>query len=169
MLNDLSNMTLFKARDKGLEFVIDVDETLPDELFGDEMRVKQIFTNILNNSVKYTEQVNIRFKVKGNRNDDGTIDIIASVRDTGIGIKTEDRKKLFNDFQRLDIERNSTIQGSGLGLAITQRLLEMMGGSITVESEYGHGSTFTVTIPQKITDDTPCLLLSSSLLATESL
>ncbi|MCR5328419.1 MAG: response regulator [Saccharofermentans sp.] len=155
MLNDLSNMTLFKARDKGLEFVIDVDETLPDELFGDEMRVKQIFTNILNNSVKYTEQGNIRFKVKGNRNDDGTIDIIASVRDTGIGIKTEDRKKLFNDFQRLDIERNSTIQGSGLGLAITQRLLEMMGGSITVESEYGHGSTFTVTIPQKIVKDIP--------------
>ena len=155
MLNDLSNMTLFKARDKGLEFVIDVDETLPDELFGDEMRVKQIFTNILNNAVKYTEQGNIRFRVKGDRNEDGTVNIVASVHDTGIGIKTEDRAKLFNDFQRLEIDRNSTIQGSGLGLAITQRLLEMMGGSIKVESEYGHGSTFTVTLPQKIVKDVP--------------
>ncbi|SDY02292.1 Hpt domain-containing protein [Ruminococcaceae bacterium YAD3003] len=155
MLNDLSNMTLFKARDKGLEFVIDVDETLPDELFGDEMRVKQIFTNILNNAVKYTEHGNIRFKLRGEKQADGMIALIASVRDTGIGIKTEDREKLFDMFQRLEIERNSTIQGSGLGLSITQRLLDMMNGSISVESEYGKGSTFTVTIPQKIVKDVP--------------
>ena len=155
MLNDLSNMTLFKARDKGLEFVIDVDESLPDELFGDEMRVKQIFTNILNNAVKYTEHGNIRFKLRGEKQADGMIALIASVRDTGIGIKTEDREKLFDMFQRLEIERNSTIQGSGLGLSITQRLLDMMNGSITVESEYGKGSTFTVTIPQKIVKDIP--------------
>ena len=155
MLNDLSNMTLFKARDKGLEFVIDVDEELPDELFGDEMRVKQIFTNILNNAVKYTEHGNIRFKLRGEKNEKGEVNLVASVRDTGIGIKKEDREKLFMDFQRLEIDRNSTIQGSGLGLAITQRLLEMMGGSINVESEYGHGSTFTVTIPQKIVKDVP--------------
>ena len=155
MLNDLSNMTLFKARDKGLEFVIDVDENLPDELFGDEMRVKQVFTNILNNAVKYTENGNIRFKLRGEKQTDGMIALIASVRDTGIGIKTEDREKLFDMFQRLEIDRNSTIQGSGLGLAITQRLLEMMNGNITVESEYGKGSTFTVTIPQKIVKDVP--------------
>ncbi|MBR4947367.1 MAG: response regulator [Clostridiales bacterium] len=154
MLNDLSNMTLFKARDKGLDFIIDVDESLPDELFGDEMRVKQIFTNLLNNAVKYTEHGNIRLRLTGEKEEDVVI-LSASVRDTGIGIKTEDREKLFNKFQRLDIEHNSTIEGSGLGLVITQRLLEMMGGTISVESEYGSGSSFTVTIPQKIVSDTP--------------
>ena len=152
MLNDLSNMTLFKARDKGLEFVIDVDESLPDELFGDEMRVKQILTNLLNNAVKYTEHGIIRFKLRGERRDD-TIVLTASVKDTGIGIKTEDKEKLFEDFQRL--ERNSTNPGSGLGLPITQRLLGMMNGTITVESEYGKGSLFTVTIPQTVVKDDP--------------
>lgn len=152
MLNDLSNMTLFKARDKGLEFVIDVDESLPDELFGDEMRVKQILTNLLNNAVKYTEHGIIRFRLRGERQDDMVV-LTASVKDTGIGIKTEDKEKLFEDFHRL--ERNSTNPGSGLGLPITQRLLGMMHGSIAVESEYGKGSTFTVTIPQKVVKDDP--------------
>ena len=155
MLNDLSNMTLFKARDKGLEFVIDVDEKIPDELYGDEMRVKQILTNILNNAVKYTEHGNIRFKLHSEGREDKKIVLVATIRDTGIGIKKEDRDKLFEKFQRLEIERNSTIQGSGLGLAISQRLLNMMGGSISVESEYGKGSTFTVRIPQQIVDDVP--------------
>ena len=155
MLNDLTNMALIKARDKGLEFVIDVDETIPDELFGDELRIRQIFTNVLTNAVKYTELGNVRFKLRGEKQDDGMITLVASVRDTGIGIKKEDLDKLFNDFERLEIERNSTIEGSGLGLAITQRLLDMMGGEIKVESEYGHGSTFTVKIPQKIVRDVP--------------
>ena len=153
MLNDLSNITLYKARDKGLEFVIDVDGSLPDELFGDEMRVKQIFTNLLNNAVKYTEHGIIRFKLTGEKKEDDMIVLTACVRDTGIGIKTEDKEKLFVDFERL--ERNSTNPGAGLGLPITQRLLEMMHGTIAVESEYGKGSTFTVTIPQKIVNDVP--------------
>ncbi|MBO4425827.1 MAG: response regulator [Clostridiales bacterium] len=153
MLNDLSNMTLYKARDKGLEFVIDVDGSLPDELFGDELRIKQIFTNLLNNAVKYTEHGIIRFRLRGERNEDGMITLVAAVRDTGIGIKTEDKEKLFVNFERL--ERNSTNPGSGLGLPITQRLLAMMHGTIAVESEYGKGSTFTVTIPQKIVKDVP--------------
>ena len=153
MLNDLSNITLYKARDKGLEFVIDVDETLPDELFGDELRVKQIFTNILNNAVKYTEHGIIRFRLRGERGEDGKITLIGAVKDTGMGIKTEDKEKLFEDFKRL--EHNSTSQGSGLGLPITQRLLDMMHGTIAVESEYGKGSTFTVTIPQKVVKDVP--------------
>ena len=153
MLNDLSNMTLYKARDKGLEFVTDVDESLPDELFGDGLRVKQIFTNLLNNAVKYTEHGIIRFRLRGERTDNGMIILTGAVRDTGLGIKTEDKEKLFEDFQRL--EHNSTNPGSGLGLPITQRLLEMMHGTISVESEYGKGSTFTVTIPQKILNDTP--------------
>ena len=153
MLNDLSNMALYKARDKGLEFVIDVDGSLPDELFGDEQRVKQIFMNLLDNAVKFTEHGIIRFKLRGERTEEGVISLVASVKDTGIGIKTEDKEKLFEDFERL--EQNSTTQGSGLGLPISQRLLKMMNGSISVESEYGKGSTFTVTIPQKIVDDVP--------------
>jgi len=152
MLNDLSNQTLFKARDKGLEFVIDVDETLPDEIFGDELRVKQIFTNILSNAVKYTEHGIIRFRLRGERQGDKIV-FTADVKDTGIGIKTEDKEKLFDDFERLG--RNTTVQGSGLGLPITQRLLKMMNGSISVESEYGKGSIFTVTIPQKVLSDAP--------------
>ena len=155
LLNDLSNMTLYKARDKDLEFVIDVDETMPDELFGDELRIKQIFTNVLSNAVKYTETGNVRFKLRGEKGDDGMITLVASVRDTGIGIKKDDIDRLFNDFERLEIKRNSTIEGSGLGLAITKRLLDMMGGTINVESEYGKGSLFTVTIPQKIVNDVP--------------
>ena len=150
ILNNISNMVLFKAQDKGLNFIIDVDETLPNELLGDEMRVKQILTNILNNAVKYTEKGHVKLTLKGEKQSDEKILLTVQVEDTGIGIKEEDRAKLFTQFQRLEMERNSTVEGTGLGLVITQRLLEMMGGSISVESEYGKGSTFTVYIPQKV-------------------
>ena len=150
ILNNISNMVLFKAQDKGLDFIIDVDETLPNELCGDEMRVKQIITNILNNAVKYTEKGHVKLTIKGEKQNEEKILLSVEVEDTGIGIKEEDRAKLFTQFQRLEMERNSTVEGTGLGLVITQRLLEMMGGSISVESEYGKGSRFSVYIPQKI-------------------
>ena len=150
ILNNISNMVLFKAQDKGLNFIIDVDENIPNELLGDEMRVKQILTNILNNAVKYTEKGHVKLTIKGEKQGDDKILLTVAVEDTGIGIREEDRAKLFTQFQRLEMEKNSTVEGTGLGLVITQRLLEMMGGSISVESEYGKGSTFTVYIPQKI-------------------
>jgi len=150
ILNNISNMILFKAQDKGLNFIIDVDETLPNELLGDEMRVKQILTNILNNAVKYTEKGHVKLTLNGEKQGDDRILLAVSVEDTGIGIKEEDRVNLFKQFQRLEMEKNSTVEGTGLGLIITQRLLEMMGGSISVESEYGKGSIFSVYIPQKI-------------------
>ena len=153
ILNNLSNMVLFKAQDKGLNFIIDVDETLPNELLGDEMRVKQILTNILNNAVKYTEKGHVKLSIKGEKQNDDKILLTVEVEDTGIGIKEQDRAKLFKQFQRLEMEKNSTVEGTGLGLVITQRLLEMMGGSIYVESEYGKGSVFTVQIPQKIVSE----------------
>lgn len=149
LLNDISNMILFKARDKGLEYLVDVDETLPDGLYGDEMRVRQVITNVLNNGVKYTERGYVRLTVHGEQHDD-TILLVVSVEDTGIGIRKKDLDKLFTQFQRLDMERTSTVEGTGLGLVITKRTLELMGGSIDVESEYGKGSTFTVTIPQRV-------------------
>ena len=153
ILNNLSNMVLFKAQDKGLNFIIDVDETLPNELLGDEMRVKQILTNILNNAVKYTEKGHVKLSLKGEKQSEEKILLTVQVEDTGIGIKEEDRAKLFTQFQRLEMERNSTVEGTGLGLVITQRLLEMMDGSISVESEYGKGSKFTVYIPQKVVSE----------------
>ncbi len=150
LLNDLNNMILFKAQDKKLDFKIDVDRTLPDDLYGDEVRVRQVLTNILGNAVKYTEKGFVRLTLRGEEQGDGTILLKAEICDSGIGIRPEDKEKLFNKFQRLEMERNSTVEGTGLGLVITQRLLDMMGGTIAVESEYGKGSVFTVTIPQRI-------------------
>ncbi len=154
MLNDLNNMIFFKAREKGLDFNIDVDETLPDTLFGDKVRVRQIVTNILNNAVKYTEKGFVRLTLRGDMPDTAaagqTVCLIITVQDTGVGIRPEDVSKMFDKFQRLDLEQNSTVEGTGLGLAITHRLLDMMSGSIDVKSDYGRGSVFTVTIPQKI-------------------
>ncbi len=154
ILNDLSNMIHFKAQDKKLDFTVEVDETLPDILYGDEVRLRQILTNLLNNAVKYTERGFVRLAVGG---DDAKsikpgqmITIRATVKDSGIGIRDDDKEKLFNKFQRLDLNHNSTVEGTGLGLAITYNLLTMMGGRIEVESEYGHGSEFTVSIPQKV-------------------
>ena len=155
VLNDVSNMILFRAREKGLEFSVAADETLPDSLFGDEVRVRQVFTNILTNAVKYTERGSVRLTLRGERQGEETVLLVFSVADTGIGIRQEDVEKLFTRFQRLDMTRNSTVEGTGLGLVITRRLLEMMGGSISVESEYGKGSVFTVTIPQRIASPEP--------------
>ena len=155
MISDLCNMVQLKALDKKLDFVVDVDETLPNELIGDEVRVRQIITNLLVNAVKYTEQGSVGFKVSGERKDDGYLLLKVSVSDTGIGIKKEDADKLFTKFERLEMDRNSTVEGTGLGLVIIKRLLDMMGGDITVDSVYHKGSTFMVTIPQKISKDVP--------------
>ncbi len=155
LLNDLNNMIVFKAQDKGLDFSIDADPSIPCELKGDEVRVRQILTNLLNNAVKYTEEGSVDFSLRGEKQEDGMLLLTAVIKDTGIGIKEEDKEKLFSRFQRLEMEHNSTLEGTGLGLVITQRLLELMGGTISVESEYGKGSTFTVSFPQKIVNDTP--------------
>ena len=154
VLNDVSNMVLFKAREKGLQFTIDVDEQLPDGLIGDEVHVRQILTNVLNNAVKYTTRGSVSMSVRCAEGDvfeaGQVIHLVVSVQDTGIGIKPEDLEKLFAKFQRVDLNTNSTVEGTGLGLAITQSLLAMMGGSIDVETVYGEGSTFTITLPQGV-------------------
>lgn len=155
LLNDLNNMILFKSQDKGLDFKIEIDESIPNELSGDEVRIRQILTNLLNNAVKYTPKGSVRLTLSGTRTDGRGLLLKFLVSDTGIGIKEEDIEKLFTKFQRLEMEHNSTVEGTGLGLVITKRLLEMMNGTISVESEYTRGSVFTVTIPQKIISDTP--------------
>ena len=159
-INDVSNMIFFKAKEKNLTFETDVDKDLPDYLYGDVVRVRQIITNILNNAVKYTDSGNVSLKISGNRKGKGSdgkeiIELVAAVSDTGIGIAQEDIGKLFGKFERVDLERNSTKEGTGLGLAITKMLLDMMKGDIKVESTYGKGSTFTVTIPQVVLSNEP--------------
>ena len=153
LINDINNMIQFKAQDKGLAFKVEVDPSLPDELSGDEVRVRQILTNLLNNAVKYTDKGSVILKIRGKKQDDNTLILTIVVWDTGIGIKPEDKEQLFNKFERLEMERNSTVEGTGLGLAITHNLTELMGGNIEVESEYGKGSIFTVNIPQKIVSE----------------
>ncbi len=149
VLNDVTNMIVFKAKQKDLKFNVKVDESLPDDLLGDEVRVRQVITNVLNNAVKYTREGSVSLDVRGERIDEN-INLIFAITDTGIGIKPEDLPKLFKKFERVDLVQNNTVEGTGLGLSITQNLLTMMNGTIEVTSEYGKGSTFTIHLPQKI-------------------
>lgn len=155
LLNDVINIVSKKISDKGLELATEVDEKIPYKLWGDEVRIRQVILNILNNAVKYTETGTITLKVEYKTNEEDVGCLIISVKDTGSGIKEEDLSKIFDMFQRINMKANRRVEGTGLGLAITRQLTEQMGGKIDVESEYTVGSTFTVTIPQKIIDDTP--------------
>ncbi len=158
LLNDACNLVYFRARNKGLDFLTEVEETIPDRLTGDKIHVQQIITNLLSNAVKYTEQGAIRLSVRaetGNRKGAKDITLVIAVKDTGIGIHQEDIERLFEKFQRMDLEKTGTVEGTGLGLAITQKLLSMMKGDIHVESAYGEGSEFTVRIPQRIAGTEP--------------
>ena len=150
VINDVSNMIMFKAQEKGLNFTVEVEPSTPDLLFGDEVRIRQIITNLMNNAVKYTNEGDVRLSVGYEKKEDESFVLTASASDTGIGIREEDRDRLFRKFERFDMKQNNSIEGAGLGLAITKRLLELMDGEITVESSYGEGSTFTVHIPQKV-------------------
>ena len=157
MLNDLVNMVQGKARDKGLSFDIEVDRDIPAILHGDEIRIKQVITNILSNAVKYTKEGSITFKAgfeKMEENPD-SVKLIISVKDTGIGIKPEDMDRLFVAFERIDENKNRNIEGTGLGMSIAQSFLRMMGSSIEVESQYGKGSTFSFELVQGVRDWSP--------------
>lgn len=151
VLRDVDNMVRIRAEQKGLQYIQQIDESLPDELFGDRIRVHQIMVNILNNAVKYTKRGNVKFTLSGTRGDDPSLIVLhITVADTGIGIHAEDIPKLFKSFSRIDAKETHNIEGTGLGLAITGRLIEMMGGTVEVTSTYGMGSTFHVVLPQKI-------------------
>jgi len=134
-----------------LRFVVHVDNDLPDELFGDVVRIRQIMLNLLSNAVKYTDKGFVSFSIFGKRGKNDNMDLIFSVEDSGRGIAKENLEILFDEFTQFDISKNAGIEGTGLGLAITKNLIESMNGKIRVKSEYGKGSTFTVRIPQKVT------------------
>lgn len=157
ILNDVWNMVAFRAREKNLKLHFEIDKTLPSRMWGDEIRIKQILINLLTNAVKYTHSGAITLAMKSvtQYGETNKCMLMIKVRDTGIGIKIEDRNKIFENFERADEEKNKTTEGVGLGLSITKQLIELMGGIMTVESEYGKGSEFTVTFSQRIIDDTP--------------
>jgi|GEM_PF-625917 len=152
LINDTITQTILRVEDKPIRFVLDIHESLPVRLYGDELRIRQIFNNLLSNAFKYTREGTVEFGIRCDREGD-TVVMTAWVRDTGIGIKAEDLNRLFTDYTRMDKKSNRQIEGTGLGLTIAKRLAEMMNGSVTVESEYGKGSLFTVKFHQKFVSD----------------
>ncbi len=153
LINDVVNMIRPRVQKKDLLLEIHVEPEIPDTLLGDSVRVKQVIVNLLTNAVKYTEKGKVTLSVSHTRQEDDTALLSFEIQDTGIGIREEDQKKLFQNFERFDLEKNRNIEGTGLGLAITYRLLELMNGRVELQSVYGEGSTFTATLPQKILDE----------------
>ncbi len=145
----LAKINAVRIGEKPVNFKYYIADDIPYELLGDKTHVKQIINNLLSNAIKYTNEGEVNFNVNC-INQNGVCDLVITVQDTGIGIKAEKIDNLFNKFDRLDVEKNTTVEGTGLGLAITKKLVEMMGGKINVQSTYGKGSMFMVTLPQKI-------------------
>ncbi len=152
VMNDCYNMIFMRAKRKELIFKVENDPDIPAFLYGDEVKIRQIIMNLLTNAVKYTKDGTVRLIVGFERIDADNINLKISVKDTGIGISEENQKFLFNSFQRIEEKSNRNIEGTGLGLSITKKFAEMMNGDIGVESRLYEGSTFFVTIPQKVAD-----------------
>lgn len=155
MLSELVNINWVRAYDKKLEFKLDISPEIPSMLYGDDIRIKQILTNMLTNAIKYTHKGSVTLQAKGEYVDSNHIRLIISVADTGIGIRKEDVKFLFESFKRIDEKKNGAIEGTGLGLAISHQLAELMNGEIKVDSIYQRGTTFTLVLEQEIVDAAP--------------
>lgn len=151
LIHDVVNMIYVKVKDKNLSMEVLVDPMLPDGLYGDDIRIRQILVNLLTNAVKYTEAGSVSLSVEGKRMQDKVI-LHWEVRDTGIGIREEDMPKLYASFARLEEARNRNIEGTGLGMSIVVDLLRLMGSQLDVRSTYGEGSTFSFDLEQKVTD-----------------
>ena len=150
LINDVISIIRMRAVDSHIRFIVNIDSNLPHALIGDETRIRQILINLLGNAVKYTDEGYVFFTVHGKMTDEGTIILSMEVKDSGRGIKEEDIGRLFQNYSQVDMEANKGKEGIGLGLAISRNIIRAMDGDITVESKYGKGSTFTVTLPQKI-------------------
>jgi len=148
LINDVISIARMKINYSHIRFAVNLDSNLPDELIGDETRIRQILINLLSNAIKFTEKGHVLLSVGGEAAGDNTINLKITVRDSGKGIKPQDMDKLFHDY--VQVETDKAIEGVGLGLAISHRLATVMGGSITAESEYGTGSAFYVTLPQTL-------------------
>jgi len=155
VLNDLVNMIMPKAKEKELKLILDINKDIPNILYGDEVRIRQVVTNLLTNAVKYTDYGSVLLSTTFEKKGYKEIELKFSVKDTGRGIKGSDIESLFDEFQRIEEKKNRNIEGTGLGLTITKRFVDMMQGTLDVDSVYGGGSTFTVSIPQKVVKDVP--------------
>lgn len=154
LLNDVLNMIFVKAREKGLEFRLQIQESIPNKLVGDDVRLRQILVNLLNNAVKYTEKGAVTLNVTGENTGSGIL-LHFMVMDTGIGIKEEDMPKLYKAFERIEEERNRSIEGTGLGMNIVVELLRLMNSRLEVSSEYGLGTTFSFDLIQEVRSEEP--------------
>ena len=172
LINDIIALNIVRIGEKPVKFILKIDRNIPLRIFGDDLRVKQIFNNLLSNAFKYTNSGTVEWNVTFER-DKNNIWLISDVTDTGIGIRQEDIPLLFNDYSQMDSKANRRTEGTGLGLPITKRLAEMMDGMITVKSEYGKGSVFSVRLRQTFVADTPigeeiaCNLMSMRFTATK--
>jgi CheY-like chemotaxis protein len=162
LINDTIVLNIIRIGSKPISFVLDVDENIPSRLLGDELKIKQILNNLLSNAFKYTKEGSVTLKIRckpettqplNSLNPDDPVILELNVTDTGIGIHPDDLNKIFSDYTQVDVQKNRHIEGTGLGLAITKQLIELMGGSIKVESDYGKGSTFNVWIKQGYVND----------------
>jgi len=162
LINDSVNIIRMRIGEKPLRFYTNIDGQIPNNFIGDEVRLRQILLNLLSNAVKYSEKGNIGLIITEDKRDEKQVWLKIAVVDTGKGIKPEDRDKLFGEFVKVDERKNQGIEGTGLGLAITKRLCVAMGGDITVESEYGKGSTFTVIVPQDFESETPFAMVEEA-------
>ena len=151
LINDAVQLNIVRIGSKPIDFILDLDENLPSRLYGDELRLKQILNNLLSNAIKYTDKGQVKLLVDYFPHEDDII-LRFTIMDTGQGMKSEDREKLFSEYLRFNVKANRDTEGTGLGLNITKKLVDMMGGAIKVESEYGKGSVFTVMIRQKIVE-----------------
>ena len=152
MIKDIEESMFESVNDKGLKLVLDIDKSLPEHLYGDEDHLRQVIINLLDNALKYTSEGTVTLKVAGDR-EKGRVKMIISVIDTGIGIRKDDLKHLFHSFERVNLTETQNIQGAGLGLTLVRYLLDLMGGKIHAESEYGHGSSFIVELTQQLSHD----------------
>ena len=155
LMHDVLNNITLRAREKNLELKLNIASNIPCNMLGDDIRIKQVLTNIITNAVKYTQEGYIEITVTCEKSFGQYVDLTFKVKDTGIGIKPEDIKRMFESFERLEVNRNRNIEGAGLGMTITQNLLKMMGSNLEVESTYGEGSTFYFTLTQEVVNDEP--------------
>jgi len=156
VIRDVVNMISFKAKVKGLQFVLELDESIPAKLMGDDIRLRQILVNLLNNAVKYTHEGSVTLEITSVLTDsDKAVRLRFGVKDTGIGIKQEDLQKLCEPFERIEEKRNRNIEGTGLGMSITKQLLGLLNSGLLVKSEYGVGSEFYFELTQEIVDTLP--------------
>ncbi len=150
LVKDLVNMIIGRAEDKGLDFDVSLDRETPQLLYGDEIRIRQVLLNLMTNAVKYTEKGSVRMDVGFEKKDGNSILLNFTISDTGIGMKEEEMNKLFSPFERMEEERNRSIEGTGLGMSIVRQLLDLMGSELSVKSEYGKGSVFSFGIQQSV-------------------